>query len=62
MRKREFERPQFPFFNNVAGVFQINPFIQIKYSLITPPEVFKSYVDLDFKVILLVVILSEIVV
>ncbi|XP_058047591.1 BPI fold-containing family C protein-like isoform X1 [Ahaetulla prasina] len=34
----------------LKGVFQINPFIQVKYSLIKPPEVFKSYVDLDFKV------------
>ncbi|KAG8138213.1 hypothetical protein E2320_004128 [Naja naja] len=34
----------------LKGVFQINPFIQVKYSLIAPPEVFKSYVDLDFKV------------
>ncbi|XP_063165385.1 BPI fold-containing family C protein-like [Candoia aspera] len=34
----------------LKGVFWINPFIQVKYSLIKPPEVFKSYVDLDFKV------------
>ncbi|KAM3833645.1 BPI fold-containing family C protein-like [Vipera latastei] len=34
----------------LKSVFWINPFIQVKYSLITPPEVFKSYVDLDFKV------------
>ncbi|XP_025022212.1 BPI fold-containing family C protein-like [Python bivittatus] len=34
----------------LKGVFQINPIIQVNYSLIKPPEVFKSYVDLDFKV------------
>ncbi|XP_070610934.1 BPI fold-containing family C protein-like [Erythrolamprus reginae] len=34
----------------LKGVFQINPFVQVKYSLISPPEVFTSYVDLDFKV------------
>ncbi|XP_032077012.1 BPI fold-containing family C protein-like [Thamnophis elegans] len=34
----------------LKGIFQINPLIQVKYSLITPPEVLKSHIDLDFKV------------